>query len=640
MMLSFFGKHKKALSSIIVRTIALLFLSFIMLTLAVPVYADLTPEEKSFLLMYFKEEELEVISATRSLTSITRVAENIEVVTKEDIELMNAHTLADVLNTVNGVQVPFGGSSPGNQATVEIQGSEFRHVAVFLDGIPLHNLSNNLTDIGSIPVQMIEKIEIIKGPASSAWGSSLGGVINIITKSPPAASRVNGTLSASYGERNTGDFRAEISGKTEGFGFYVSAGRLQTDGFRPENDASDNNIYAKLSYDLSSKAHIFFTTLYGKVSRGDFEDVTIDLFGRDKNEHLHSSLSLNAALSSEVSFNVSLWLSRLDLKVFNYQISDGSQIFAAVNREDRYGASARFVWNHDMHSVVIGSEYDDGTLKSDVILDGKQELRQWAVYANDTIALGKFSITPGIRYDTTNSNGSFVSPSLGMTYELTKKTLLRAYVARGFSIPPLNFTFIDNVNGFSGNPNLKVEKVWSYQAGIETGAFEYFWLKLSAFRHDIKDGIVLEMVESIQMDVNANKLRRQGFEVELKTLPVCNTSLFAAAAYIWTKDRETGQELEDVPKYTYHIALQYDDKRSFRALLQGNYIWWNMADWHMAHYSSFIFNLNLIKTLYQQKTNRLEAFVTAHNIFNGSQYWDFYYKNAKRWFEGGLRYKF
>ena len=615
------------------------------LSISNPVSA-ISEEEKTFLSMYFKDEELVVLSATRSLKSITRVAENVEVVTAEDIELMNAHTLADVLYNINGVNVGFAGSSPGNMATVLIQSSEIKHVAVFIDGILLNNLASNAAEIGPMPVQHIEKVEVIKGPASSVWGSSLGGVINIITKSPPKSEKTDGSFSASYSKRDTGDFRAEISGRKDRFGFYISAGRLMTDGLRPENDVSENNVYTKLTYDLSSNTNILFSMLYLKTSRGAYEDISADIFGRNKNEQLQSSLSLNAILSKEADLNISVRSSVFNDRSWDYQINDGSMLSKITAKQSSYGASAKLTWSHGIHSMVAGADYDDGTLKSNVIADGKKGIRKWAIFANDTIVLNKFSVIPGIRYDNTDTNGDFISPSLGVTYELTENTLIRAYVARGFSIPSLITTYGDNIY-IIHNSGLKVEKVWSYQAGIETGALKYLWLKLSAFRHDIEDGLVPILV-SVDPDtniptsrfVNREKLRRQGFEVETKSLQFYNMTLSAAASYVETENRLTGEEIRDVPKYAYNIGLHYDDKKSFRAVLHGNYTWWNSEDYHLAKYSSFIFDLNMIKTFYKKDAKGLEAFLTAHNIFNGSQYWDFWYKNPKRWFEAGIRYKF
>ena len=215
------------------------------LPLSVPAFGQ-ADEDNKFLLLYFAEEDLFVETSTRARKSLTQAAENITVVTAQEIKLMNAHTLSDVLNTVTGVQVFLTGG-PGSIAQASIQGSESRHVAVFMDGIPLNNLSDNIADIGAVPVQNIEKIEIIKGPASSAWGSALGGVINIITKSG-RSDEVSGMVSASYGRNNTGDFRGEASGKGDRLGYYFTARRLETDGFRPHNDFAGNNGFAKISY--------------------------------------------------------------------------------------------------------------------------------------------------------------------------------------------------------------------------------------------------------------------------------------------------------------------------------------------------------------------------------------------------------
>ncbi len=604
------------------------------------VYAQ-SEEERNFLLMYFKEEELEVLSATRSLKSSTRVAENVTVITAEEIELMNAHTVADVLNTVNGVQV-FMQGGPGTVATPFIQGSDFKHVTVFIDGVVLNNLSDSVAEIAAIPVQIIEKLEIIKGPASSAWGSSLGGMVNIITKSPVIRDTLNGTLSASYGKENTGDFRAGAYGRKDKFEYYLYAGRLQSDGLTKGFDISGNNLYMKLAYDVADNTNILFTVFHNRIDRGEGEEHKYDLSFSDRVKQFFVTFSLNTSLSKEVNLNLSLrsfqnfWDSYINL------LSTGDELYKYNYDDRKYGASAKITWKYKKHNIVAGSDYDDGTLRSNGIANGKQGLQKWAIYTNDTIIWDKLSITPGIRYDNTDTNGDFTSPSLGVTYNLSHNTVLRTYIARGFSIPSLFTTFGDNAD-YRCNPDLEVEKVWSYQLGAETGALKYLWLKVSAFRHEIRDAIVDEIISDSPVlftKVNKGKQRRQGMELEIKTIPVHNITLFTGATFIHTKDMDTGEIMRNVPQYTYDIALKYDDEKSLKALFRGHYIWWNRDSFYNSKYNAFIFDINMIKSLFKQNGRILEAFFTAHNIFNGSQYTDDSFKNPGRWVEGGIRYKF
>ena len=291
----------------------------------------------------------------------------------------------------------------------------------------------------------------------------------------------------------------------------------------------------------------------------------------------------------------------------------------------KYGASARLIWTKLIHSVVIGTDLERGEVDGSEI-SGEWKRDKWAVYVNDTIILDKLSITPGVRYDHSSVSSGFVSPSLGITYQLAKNTLLRAYVSRGFSDPELGMLKLYN-------PDLKPEKVWSYQIGAETGSLKYLWLKVSAFRHDIEDAIDPEVVE------NKDELRRQGFEVAFKTVPVYHTTLFGGATFMHTENIDTDDELKNV-QYTYDVGLKYDDEKTFRALLKGRYIWWNAEDYTNSKYDAMIFDLNLIKTIYKDQDRTAEVFLTGHNIFNGSQYIFDAFKNARRWIEAGVRFKF
>ena len=581
-------------------------------------------EEKEFLSMYFTDEELVVQSTTRSPKPVSQIAENITVVTAADIELMNAHTVADVLNTVTGVEV-YKTGGPGQIATAFIQGSEMRHVTVVIDGVVLNGVSENSVDLGMMPVQNIEKIEIIKGPASSAWGSALGGVINIITKTGTSDNK-GGLLSASYGTENSGDFRVEGRGKQDKVGYYLTAGRLQSDGLTPHFDVSENNGYAKLTYDITDKTEILFTFGYDKDSRGTGVDTIFDYSYENSWEIIHSTFGINSVLASNLELNVSFRTLQQTF-INGYDIlSTGTFIGEDKLREKGYGSSAKLTWKNEYQTIVFGADYDSKTLDYEIFMfgDGDEGLKKSALYVNDTITLDKFAVTPGVRYDHTDSFGNFTSPSLGLTYALSNTTILRAYAAKGFSNPALLEAVI--------NPDLKAETVWSYQVGAETGAIKNLWIKMSGYRNEMRD--VLSNAE------NVGKQRRQGLEASLKTAPVYNLSLTAGAEYIDAKDLETGERLQDIPTSVYDLGIRYDNEHVFRALLRGRYIDWNAQSAYNGKYGSFIVDFNATKKIYEHKSVSMEAFLNVNNLFNGEQYLVYIYPNPERWYEAGIRCKF
>ncbi len=592
----------------------------------------ITKEEKTFLAMYFSEEELRIVSATRSLKSITRVAENVTVITAEDIELMNAHTVSDVLFWVSGVEV-YSQGGLGGVSAASIQGSAVLggQVAVFIDGIRLNNLSNNVTDLGILPVQFIEKIEIIKGPASSAWGPSLGGVINIITKSSGDRETAGGMVSANLGEQTTGDFRGELFGRKGNFGYYLQGGWLQSDGLPgtvPNNDFSGGNIYSKLTYDFSKDTSLLFTIFYGNDSRGlfKFSDSDFSISRDDTNKQFLSSLSLNTNINNELNLSLSLH-ARNHKVTYNDRLLLAGDVFKETSEfwDRTYGGSIKLTYTQGVHSIVAGSDYDTGTYTSQNP-SFKERLRQLAFFVNDTITLGKFAITPGLRYDIQDPFDDFVSPSIGVTYQLFDNTLLRGYIARGFHDPGLDVYHYNN--------DINIEKVWSYQVGAETTALKYLWLKVALFRNDIKDPVDTYLLE------NSGKQRRQGFGIEFKTVPFHHFSLQGGAMFVDTEDLESDETVRNVPRYTYNLGLKYDDEKSFKALLTGHYIWWNSSGFMGGKYNAFVFDISAAKTMFKQGTRSMEIFLAGHNIFDGTQRRDSLFPNPQRWIEGGIRFKF
>ncbi len=619
-----------------------------------------TEEEMKILQMYFKEKEL-VVTPTRTPKPISRVAENFSIITSEDIENMNAHTVAEVLERVTGIFVDFAGHDFGSSSLLRIQGSEDRHVLVLLDEVPWNFLNGGNAETNSIPVRIIKRIEIIKGPASSAWGSSLGGVINIVTKDAGNTGKPKGSMSASYGERNTQDYNAEIFGKAGFVGYYLFAGRQDSDGLRNNRYFENNSFYLKFNMPSSANMKLGLATGYSEqyIGFGDFPSG--DMTSRGIYRTFFTTASIDAAFTRELSLDVSFhtfkqeYIQTNDVLGMGFLGSAGDTYLNFVFDEKTTGGSSKFVWTNGMHTAVLGVDISHGSLDQTInagqflqsigapeTSTSDPEIDKWAVFANDTIAIGKFSITPGIRYDHNSVTGSFTSPGLGATYSLNEHTILRTSVSRGFTIPPLSFTsggalFLDP------NPSLKQEKVWSYQAGAESRMTDYLWAKITLFHHDMKDAIAKEMYAAgpptyNDLYLNKGDIKRQGFEFEAESIQFYNISLKAGITYVHKKlSFETDSTEEN---YAYNIGIKYDDKKFFTVQLFGHYIWWDLDSSAMAKYDTFIWDLNLYKKISSTEKTNTEIFITAHNIFNGSHYTFGDTKNPRRWVEAGVKIRF
>ncbi|MCX7769799.1 MAG: TonB-dependent receptor plug domain-containing protein, partial [Proteobacteria bacterium] len=221
-------------------------------------------DELKLLKLFYEDKEL-FVSSTRYPKPITEIPENVTVVSKEEIRALNAHTLADVLERVIGIGIQRQGGI-ALPAVVVLLGNQPNKIKIMIDGIPINNLSDNTVDVGSIPVQHIERIEIIKGPASNVWGASLGGLINVITKEPKDSPNQN-NISYSIGENETNDLRIQLAGKKDQFGYYLYAGTLKSDGLMPNNAFYQNNLFFKTGYDFKNNLNLSFSLGYHNISR-------------------------------------------------------------------------------------------------------------------------------------------------------------------------------------------------------------------------------------------------------------------------------------------------------------------------------------------------------------------------------------
>ncbi len=569
--------------------------------------------------MYYEAKDL-VVSATRNPKPLSQAAENITVITAAEIEMMGAHTLVDVLANVPGIQASdMGGAGLFNEFS--IQGANVNHILVLLDGVTLNLTATPFVDISGIPLQNIERIEIIKGPGSSSWGAALGAVVNVVTKSPPEERKAGGTISFSGGEKNTRDSRGEVSGTVGPLGYYLFAGNLTSQGFRPNTEADQNDFYAKLRWALPAAGTFQLSAAYdrGIAGEGDATQYPFDL-SRFRRRYFLLTPSFNYPLNDKIDLD-------LAFRTTYKKIQEFSLIGGPTEDEDReftYGGSAKLTWRERFNTLAAGVDYD----RLDVEFYRHFFSDKYGVFLNDTVTLGDVSITLGLRYDRMRPVDDFFSPSLGVAWNPTDKITFRAYGAHGYSLPLL-------CQGY--NPNPTQEKVTTVQAGVETTYIPYLWLKTTFFWNQLSD-VLAYNPETWQPELR--KQLKQGVEVEGKSLPLFNTFLTAGYTFIDTKDRETGETLRGVPRQLVKLGLHYDDQRSFRGALIGRYGWLNSPSALNGKYHAMVWDLNLAKKILDTHGTVLELFFNGHNIFNGAQYNRDDRQNARRWVEGGIRLGF
>ena len=572
---------------------------------------------------------VDIVFADRSPRPASQTAENITVVTESEIEALNAHTLAHILYTVTGVQLEMI-RTPGAFVNLEIQGSKFSHILVLIDNVPINVLSENFCDIASVPVQMIERIEIVKGAASSSWGSALGGVVNVITKTPRGERPVGGLVSGSYGKRETVDGRAELSGTVDRFGYYLAGGKLRSDGLLPNNAVDLNSAYGKLQYDLPLRGSLALTTWlsYGDSGQGRIENETpIGLMRMNIDtdvRQLISTLSLQLPLSDRLSIQAMLRTRQSKFALDVREDNLGLGLLAAPKTEESAtGGSVMLSWLDDRQRIVAGVDYDyveaEMTAPLYPVDDLRPDAHRVGVYLNDTITLGAFAVTPSARFDRTGTGADRFSPSLGLTYALSENSVLRGYTAKGYSITSLN-------------RSNSTEKVWTSQLGFESSDLPYLWLKGTVFRNEVEARPPGSGAEQNQL--------KQGYELELGTTPLFDTSLLVGYTFIDARDDDTDRILPGIPRHTLNIALKYQDSRDLRALLNGRHIDWNGDGTTVTgKYHDIIWDLHLGKAFRYSEYGSIELFLSLRNIFNGNMYIE-PWVNPRRWGEVGVRCTF
>jgi len=643
-------KMTKKIPAIFFRTT---FHALLAVTFSSPLLAAEEPlvENDDPLAIYFDAGATEE-TTTRSPKPLSQVAENVSIITADEINAMHAHTLAEVLDRQAGMFIQFFGRDFFGSEQTRILATRQFHALFLLDGVRINLNSSGVAITNFIPLGIIKRIEIIKGPASSSWGSSLGGVVNIITKDVGRTAAPTGSVSASYGEAQSRDVSAEVAGGYKKIGYYLAGSNLDSNGLKIDRYAERDTVYGKMEVQLPHSSTLTATAgysdpLYKTLNWSDAWDIAgLNAYQEIDHRNFWATLFFDTELTDRLSLHLSAQRFENDFTTDILSLGTGLGVARgdSLYREewdDTYtGFTSRLTWAEESFTANLGFESSRSRMDYENTLGsyfggpadstaGPEREERRGVYANATFVLGRLSLTPGLRYDYNGNSEEFVSPSLGATYQLAEDTLLRASIARGFSAPYLSAS--------ANSPDLDPEKIWAYQAGVETGRLPHVQLKCTLFHLKVDDAWYTATPWT-----NSGSIRWNGVELEAQTVEYQGLRLTSNFTLVVEDSMGNGStNIENDETYTANVIMDYTNhEHDWRAQLAGHYYWMNWSTKNeKPEYDDFLWDALLSKDLILSAVP-VEIYVKAHNIFNASHYFDYEYPNPDRWVEAGIVVRF
>lgn len=487
-----------------------------------------------------------VVTATKTEHTLGDVPVAAEVVTREELDRRQVKTVQDALKYLTGVKINQTSSGWGDKGKVQMQGLDERHTLILVDGQRFLGGHGDAVDLQSIPLEMVERIEVVKGPASALYGSdAMGGVVNIIMKNAPG--KASATISPSFGTRGT-----QVHEATAGFGVgkftslfgYTFRG---SNGVAKETDEyREQMLQGTLGYAFTPESKL-----------------TVKPFYSEQKMIYESRVQRRGGFNSAWEWapdKVSKLTVRGGLFAYDHSTGDGTTDWDTDSYEGEVTYS-RLLF--ERHMLTAGYQF----FKEDIDDKGKsykanQDLH--SIYFQDEIDIKPLVVVIGTRIDQHDRWGTEVNPKASLLYSITDNLKLRGSVGTAFKGPSLVKLYGDGWRMgpyvVHANQDLKPEKSIGYQLGVEYSFLQRFLGKLSLFRNDIEDLIDSRIVRGGKPPYdmywrNIDKAVTQGIEVSLSGQVMKNLTARAGYTYLDTEDKALDRELTYRSKHKASLEL-------------------------------------------------------------------------------------
>ncbi len=541
------------------------------------------------------EQETFYETATVEARPLATATAPVTVVGRDEVERLGAVTAADALRHVPGVTVTEAGTR-GGLSVAQIRGGDPNFTLVLVDGVPVNDGTyqvGGVFDLEGLPASAIERIEVVRGPFASFYGSTgLGGVVHILTRagtgtSPSAAGlRTEAELTAGDGDLFGGRVLLQGAGYALGASWEEEAERVADERFE------QLHLHGKAGWQWGQgSARPVALEVAGRATAWDADDYP-DASGGSRygdgalraSEHEELGLSLQLAAGPVASRH------HLNLSLYRHQLDrDSPAVFPlvppSVEETTFTRLHAGWSWSHDIADGVrlsLGAdvEHEDGDNQSVLILPpflggaiaGDYALERTTPGASVELlaARGAWTVELGARVDVPDSSGttgddpgSQFSPRLGVAYRLDDTWRLRASAGRAFKLP--SFFALASPPALGGNPDLEPEIMTGGDVSLEwrsggragRGRTEG---GVGVFVHEYQDLVDFDF--QLFTHLNRSRVRAEGIETWFGWhgavgTPAEGWSLLADLTYQDVEDDVTGLPLRQRPEWSGGLRVDW-----------------------------------------------------------------------------------
>jgi vitamin B12 transporter len=444
-----------------------------------------------------------VVTATRTAQSLDEALQSVEVITRAELERLPAGDVADALRLRAGVEVARTGG-PGQQTSLFLRGTESNHVLVMVDGVRINPGTIGSAAVQNITPEMVERIEVVKGPRSTLYGSdAIGGVVNVVTRQG-AATGVAAEVGAGSFDTRTAGLSAALAGERAEAS--LSAYWLDSEGFPTRTGDDVARGYRNLSVNGSLRGSAGDVDLAARAWHASGTSEYSDFFVTPVDQDfVNSTFALEASVEP-----AERWRSRL---LVGHATDDIGQ-----NQSPDFLRTRRWQldWQNDLtlgdhHALTAGLLLQDEDAESESYglgFDTRTATRLF--YAQDQASFGRHRLLLAAGYTDHDSFGGHLT--WNAEYGLALGEAGSAWVSAGtaFRAPDATDRY-----GFGGNPDLEPESSRSIELGIRHRLGARHQLSLVAFRNDIEDLIQYVVTDYTTYDGenrNVEQARTTGIE--------------------------------------------------------------------------------------------------------------------------------